>query len=66
MSYNSEEYLQKQIDETTKKAQELSIDIIKQKLFEVALANNITHKEYLFICESLDKNKENFKIEQNV
>ena len=66
MSYNSEEYLQKQIDETTKKAQELSIDIIKQKLFEVALANNITNKEYLFICESLDKNKENFKIEQNV
>lgn len=66
MSYNSEEYLQKQIDEITKKAQELSIDIIKQKLFEIALANNITHKEYLFICESLDKNKENFKIEQNV
>ena len=37
MSYNSEEYLQEQINKTTKKAQELGIDIVKQKLFRVAL-----------------------------
>lgn len=66
MSYNSEEYLQEQINETTKKAQKLGIDIVKQKLFRVALDNDITHKEYLFICESMDKNRDNFKIEQNV
>ena len=66
MVYNSEEYLQEQINKTTKKAQELSIDIVKQKLFKIALNNDITHKEYLFICESMDKNRDNFKIEQNV
>ena len=66
MSYNSEEYLQEQINKTTKKAQELGIDIVKQKLFRVALDNDITQKEYLFICESMDKNRDNFKIEQNV
>lgn len=62
MPYNSSEYYKNEIKNSIEEYQNLSIDLIKAKLFEVAKDKNISHKEYLFICESLDKNKENLKI----
>lgn len=62
MPYNSSEYYKNEIKNSIEEYQNLAIDLIKAKLFEVAKDKNISHKEYLFICESLDKNKENLKI----
>lgn len=62
MPYNSSEYYKNEIKNSIEEYQNLAIDLIKAKLFEIAKDKNISHKEYLFICESLDKNKENLKI----
>lgn len=62
MPYNSIEYYENNVKKSIKEYQNLAIDLIKAKLFDIAKDKNITHKEYLFICESLDKNKENLKI----
>lgn len=62
MPYNSTEYYENNIKKSIEEYQNLAIDLIKAKLFDIAKDKNITHKEYLFICESLDKNKQNLKV----
>lgn len=62
--YNSTEYLEEQIEKAASEIRNLKISILKEKILKLYVQyDEISLEEYLFICESLDKNECNLKID---